>query len=153
MKVLVAGSYEVVPEHLVHRMKRNEFTVERASTFEDVVQLVSDFEQSLIIVGFDSDNENISLVRLIRRELKLDTPVLVLTKKVEHEALLQAFESGCDDYQQSDCDAQVIQARVNALIRRSGGQCSDIIEVGDITLDLTRHVVTVRNKEVSIRGL
>ena len=65
-----------------------------------------------------------------------DTPILVLTARVEETDKVLGLELGADDYVTKPFSLRELTARVNALLRRSGktGKEPEIIRVSDITL-------------------
>ena len=81
-----------------------------------------------------------------------DTPILVLTARVEETDKVLGLELGADDYVTKPFSMRELTARVNALLRRSGktGKGPEIIRVSDITLDLAGHVVEVGDQLVDL---
>ena len=81
-----------------------------------------------------------------------DTPILVLTARVEETDKVLGLELGADDYVTKPFSMRELTARVNALLRRSGktGKGPEIIRVSDITLDLAGHVVEVGDQLVNL---
>lgn len=153
MKVLIVGPDTAVPKTLEYRLKRKEFLTERIVSAEDAQSAVRDFGQSLIILGLDDDTLNESFLKFLRKHKKISSPVLILSPEVTKTALLAAFELGCDDYQQSDCEGEVLVARIKALIRRANGQADNIIQAGKVKINLTTHLVTVDGEAKKITSL
>lgn len=81
-----------------------------------------------------------------------DTPILVLTARVEETDKVLGLELGADDYVTKPFSMRELTARVNALIRRAnkGPQTAEIIRAADITLDKTGHLVEVREQPVEL---
>lgn len=152
VKILIVGTHEVVPEHLVHRLIRNGFATDRATNSEDGRLLISSFEHTLIVLGLGDAQADQSLLEFARITRKLEVPIFVLSEKVVTEAAVKAFSLGCDEYQQSDCHAEEFFSRITALIRRSCGQSTNSIEAGDIVINLTKHTITIAGSEVHLPG-
>lgn len=81
-----------------------------------------------------------------------DTPILVLTAKVEETDKVLGLELGADDYMTKPFSLRELTARVNALIRRSSKTIQDkeILRVADVTLDIQGHSVEVGDQLVEL---
>jgi two-component system alkaline phosphatase synthesis response regulator PhoP len=81
-----------------------------------------------------------------------DTPILVLTAKVEETDKVLGLELGADDYVTKPFSMRELTARINALIRRAnkGLQESEILRAADIVLDKQGHLVEVGSQTVEL---
>ena len=74
-----------------------------------------------------------------------DTPILVLTAKIEETDKVLGLELGADDYMTKPFSLRELTARIQALLRRveksSRGQ--NVLRAANITLDITSHTVDV----------
>jgi two-component system alkaline phosphatase synthesis response regulator PhoP len=89
-------------------------------------------------------------MRLYSRES--ETPVIILTAKMEENDKVLGLELGADDYVTKPFGMRELTARVRAVIRRSEKQKvdHDILRTADITLDRSGRVVTVGNEQVDL---
>ena len=62
-------------------------------------------------------------------------PVLVLTARGDWQDKVEGLEAGADDYVTKPFRLEEVQARVNALQRRSAGRSQDQVEYGAICID------------------
>jgi len=80
--------------------------------------------------------DGIGLCRLIREELKLPLPIVMLTAKDDLDSKLDAFDLGADDYIVKPAALREIEARIRALIRRSRREVdASVLEVADLRMD------------------
>ncbi|WP_229054243.1 response regulator transcription factor [Aeromicrobium sp. Leaf350] len=79
-----------------------------------------------------------------------DLPVIVLTARDSVQDTVAALEGGAADYMAKPFRFDELLARVRLRLRRTGGVESDVIEVGDVSLDLRRRVATVGGREVEL---
>jgi two-component system alkaline phosphatase synthesis response regulator PhoP len=81
-----------------------------------------------------------------------DTPILILTAKVEETDKVLGLELGADDYVTKPFSPRELSARIRALIRRSGKNRleSDIYRAADVTLDRQGHLVEVAGQSVDL---
>lgn len=91
-------------------------------------------------------------VRLHAREA--DTPIIMLTAKVEEGDKILGLELGADDYVTKPFSVRELIARVRAVLRRVDKSSSDseeeVLQVGDVTLNYPRRIVTVAGKRVDL---
>jgi DNA-binding response OmpR family regulator len=81
-----------------------------------------------------------------------ETPVIMLTAKVEENDRVLGLELGADDYVTKPFSMRELAARVRAVLRRAGSPLpdSEILRAADITLDRANHVVTVSDRHVDL---
>ena len=86
----------------------------------------------------------------IRRQS--DVPIIMLTARVGEEDRITGLECGADDYIVKPFSARELEARVRAVLRRSGGTRDSriVLEAGDIRLDVEQHEVAVRGQPVEL---
>ncbi|WP_345789198.1 response regulator transcription factor [Luteolibacter sp. LG18] len=77
-------------------------------------------------------------------------PVLMLTARDGVPDRIRGLDSGADDYLTKPFDFDELLARLRALIRRTGGQASCRVEVGDVVLDTATRLVTCAGEEVPL---
>lgn len=68
-------------------------------------------------------------------------PVLVLTAKDALTDRVTGLDLGADDYLVKPIELDELHARIRALVRRSVGKASPMIQVDDVQIDTTRRVV------------
>src|SRR3984885_11093278 len=90
------------------------------------------------------DFDGICLIKAIRSWSPV--PVIVLSARIAESQRLAAFEAGADDYVIKPFSALELLARVRAALRRHvrGGLPRGILELGDLSIDLSRRVVQRR---------
>jgi DNA-binding response OmpR family regulator len=90
-------------------------------------------------------------VRTYRREK--DTPIILLTAKVEETDKVIGLELGADDYITKPFGMAELLARVRAVLRRANNavlEPPDILRRGAIVLNQSARTVTVRNQPVTL---
>ena len=75
----------------------------------------------------------------------------MLTAKGEERDELNGFSLGVDEYISKPFSPKILVARVEAILRRSGGKAEeDLMSAGGIKVDKTAHRVTVDGKPVEL---
>jgi two-component system, OmpR family, response regulator len=77
-------------------------------------------------------------------------PVLVLTARDALSDRVKGLDSGADDYLTKPFELAELLARLRALIRRSAGKPSSVVEVGDIRIDTASKTVTKAGEAVAL---
>jgi DNA-binding response OmpR family regulator len=90
----------------------------------------------LMLPGLDG----MGVVQAIR-QMRVQTPVLMLTARGALEDKVAGLKAGADDYLTKPFAMEELIARVEALLRRRTRELdtSQRLQVGDLTLDLVRH--------------
>jgi two-component system response regulator QseB len=89
----------------------------------------------------------------VLRELRAsrnDTPVLVITARDAVTDRIAGLDSGADDYLVKPFDPAEVAARVRALLRRRAGRADNIIEAGELRLNLETRQVALGGREVAL---
>ena len=81
------------------------------------------------------------------------TPILILTARGSWMERVEGIDAGADDYLPKPFHHEELLARLGAIIRRSAGQASPIVESGSLRVDTRRATVTLDGKPVSLSSL
>jgi len=100
--------------------------------------------------------DGISICRKLREE-NYDTPILMLTAKIDEIDLVLSLELGADDYMKKPFSMRELLARVGALIRRSEKTVNKMeeesqakLKFGELVIDYAKHQVFVREKILNL---
>jgi two-component system alkaline phosphatase synthesis response regulator PhoP len=90
----------------------------------------------------------------VARELRKtgNTPIIILTARAEETDKLIGLELGADDYITKPFSPKELVARVRAMLRRVDNASSrgQVVQVADMTIDLSRMRVTVAGRQVEL---
>lgn len=94
--------------------------------------------------------DGLDVIREIRRASMV--PIIILTARGEESDKLVGLELGADDYMVKPFSPKELVARVRAVLRRGEAAAapSDLVRVGDLSLDLPRMRLTVAGREVEL---
>jgi len=84
------------------------------------------------------------------RELRIDTPILVLTARDAVPERVMGLDAGADDYVVKPVDLIELSARLRSLVRRSLGQFQDTLRWGEVELDPAARRVTCQGEVVAL---
>jgi two-component system KDP operon response regulator KdpE len=97
------------------------------------------------------DVEGLELLRTIRGR-KEGVPIVVLSSRGDEAGKVQALDLGADDYVTKPFGMDELLARMRAALRHQLQVHGErpIFRVGDLTVDLVRRIVRVRDQEVKL---
>lgn len=83
---------------------------------------------------------------------ELDTPIILLTARVDDDERVIGLELGADDYVTKPFRPRELVARVRAVLRRAGKTepQAKVLQVADITLDRDTRAVMVASRPVDL---
>ena len=79
-----------------------------------------------------------------------ETPVIIVSGQTEIEARLTCLNLGPDDYLTKPLHSEELVARLEALVRRANGQRKNVLEFGDLTLDLHARQAFVNDRPLDL---
>ena len=87
------------------------------------------------------------------RNMKINTPVIMLTAKSEIEDKLNGLEHGADDYVTKPFAMRELIARAKAVLKRAKNiEDTELLEYGDISLDVKNAMLRCGDNEIQISG-
>lgn len=79
-----------------------------------------------------------------------DAPVIMVTVKDSTDDKVKGFDLGVDDYIVKPFDLREVEARIEAVMRRSKAKEGPIITVGDLLIDDERKEVRLKEKPIEL---
>ncbi len=79
-----------------------------------------------------------------------DLPVLFLTVRSDSADIVAGFRAGADDYLSKPFELEVLYARIQAVLRRTGNVAEQYLSCGGIRMDQNRHIVYCQEDEVPL---
>ena len=76
--------------------------------------------------------------------------MLLLTAKDSIEDRVDGLDAGADDYLVKPFAFEELMARIRVMLRKKSGQSSNLLSVGDLTLDLGTHTVVRDGQPISL---
>lgn len=150
IKILVVDDEERMQKLLSDFLKMKDYEVLLAGNGEEAIDLFFK-EKSIALIILDvmmPKMDGWTALKTIREHSKV--PVIMLTARSEENDELKGFDYGADEYISKPFSPKILVARVEALLRRSGVQKEELLEVGGIVIDEAAHSVTVDGKPIEL---
>jgi two-component system response regulator TctD len=136
MRILLVEDNEDLGEAIEKRLRSAGHSVEWVRDGNDVVPTAQGDDFDAVALDLMLPNrDGIALIAELRRN-KFSAPILVITARSEIDDKVSLLDLGADDYLVKPFDLRELDARLRALIRRTGGQTSSTLSVGNLELDL-----------------
>jgi len=150
MRLLVVEDDTALRESLVARLKDAGFNVDAAADGEEGLYCGREYALDLAIIDLGLPKlPGLDLIRKLRAESKA-FPILILTARDDWQDKVEGLQAGADDYVAKPFHFEELQARVQALLRRSGGWAQPVLRCGPVALDPRTQEVTVHDQKVDL---
>lgn len=150
MRLLVIEDDETLRESLCRQLVAAGFGVEQAADGREGLYFALEYPVDLAIVDLGlPEMPGIDVIREVRAQGKT-YPILILTARDRWQDKVDGLDAGADDYVVKPFHFEEISARVNALLRRSGGWASSILCAGPVQLDTARQDLKVNGQAVEL---
>lgn len=106
------------------------------------------YDIAIIDIGLPKLN-GIDLIRALRAKQR-NFPILVLTARGHWQDKVSGLDAGADDYLVKPFHNEELLARLNALVRRSVGQASATLKLGQIELNTLTQQVQCKNQALEL---
>ena len=142
VKILLVDDNNSLLEQIRQILTSQRYIVETATNGEEALDKLFDTSFDAIILDIMMPKIDGLTVLEQTRKAGVDTPVIMLTAKGDVNDMVKGLDLGADDYLSKPFSMDELLARVRAVLRRSGGQCESILQVGDLMLNTVSREVT-----------
>ena len=80
---------------------------------------------------------------------KAEIPVIYLTALGDLESKVRGLSGGAEDYMVKPFEMLELLLRIEKILKRTG-KSEDVLKLGDITLDIKKHIVLKKNEQISL---
>ncbi len=151
-RILLVDDEEKIRNLLKNYLENEGFEVVQAADGLAALELVQSVKPNLVVLDWLLPGKNgLEVCREIRQ--KSSIPVIMLTAKTEEIDKLLGLEIGADDYITKPFSLRELTARIRVVLRRSEPgeeKKEELVRVGDLEVDLSRHEVYLKGKNVPL---
>ena len=150
MRILIVEDEVRLAETLRQLMEDQRYQVDTVYDGADGVDYGLAGQYDLIILDVMLPKVDGFQVAQRLRAAHVSTPILMLTARDEVSDKISGLDCGADDYMTKPFDTGELMARVRALTRRQGEVRSDVLTVGDLSLDCTSRLLSAGERSVRL---
>jgi len=152
VRVLVIEDDQALGRTLAAQLTQVGYKVDRAEDGREGLYYATEYPIDLAIIDLGLPTmSGLDVIQGVRRQGH-DYPILVLTARDRWQDKVEALKLGADDYVVKPFHVEEVLARVDALLRRSGGWAQSQLVCGPISLDTRTHDVSVDEQPVELTG-
>ncbi|MDO4686130.1 MAG: MtrAB system response regulator MtrA [Corynebacterium sp.] len=150
--ILVVDDDPAISEMLSIILESEGFNIVAVMDGAEAVATAERVQPDLILLDLMLPGMNgIDICRTIRQTSSV--PIVMLTAKTDTVDVVLGLESGADDYVNKPFKPKELVARIRARLRRSEDSPVEVIEIGDLSVDVPGHVVTRGGEEIQLTPL
>ncbi len=149
--ILMVDDKREIRELVSAYLGQDGFRVITAANGQEALFAARDSQPDLVILDLMMpEMGGYEFMRVYTKEA--DTPIIILTAKVEENERVIGLELGADDYVTKPFSPRELSARVRAVLRRASKQSEKPLhlEVAEIVLDQSMRTVTVDGRRVDL---
>jgi phosphate regulon transcriptional regulator PhoB len=151
--VLIVEDEPDIRNLLVHHLTRDGFRCRTAATGVDALARVRAMPPDLVVLDLMlPEMTGLEVCRRLRADpATAAVPIIMLTAKADEVDRVVGLEMGADDYVAKPFSPKEVVARVRAVLRRvHPGEAARPLTAGTVSLDASRHLVTIAGKPVEL---
>lgn len=149
--ILIVDDNRDVQRLVSEYLSENNFRVVTANNGRQALFVARQEKPDLILLDIMMPElDGYEFVRIYRKER--DTPIILLTARLEESDKVIGLELGADDYVTKPFGMAELVARIRAVLRRASNEPteSEMLRIGEVVLDKTAHLVTVQDRPVTL---
>lgn len=128
------------------------FEVDLVNSGDQVMAIFDSHQPDLVLLDVMLPGlSGIEVCTLLRE--KSMVPIVMLTAKGDSYDVVKGLEAGADDYMVKPFNPSELVARIKVRLRRSSGESSTTLRIGDITIDQVAHTIIRNGKTIPLTRL
>lgn len=152
MKVLLAEDDRKLAQLISKGLKRMSYAVETVHDGRAALNRMQKNSYDVAILDvMMPEIDGLEVCRQVR-ELRIETPVIILSSRGAVDDKVKGLDVGADDYLAKPFSLEELKARMRAAVRRKNPYNVPVMEVGDISLDVNRGMVFCGGRPVELSG-
>ncbi|QYJ87247.1 response regulator transcription factor [Shewanella mesophila] len=152
MRLLLVEDDLALQDNLKQHLLDANYTLDVASDGEEGLFQAEEYtyDAAIIDVGLPK-LDGIALISQLRAQ-GIDYPILILTARDSWQDKVEGLDAGADDYLTKPFHPEELIARLKALIRRSAGKSSPLIQNGIFSLNTSSHEIKAGEQQINLSG-
>ena len=148
-RILIVEDERPLREMVVFALKRTGYQADEAADCATARTAIADRLPDLLLLDWMlPDMSGLEFARALRRDdATRELPIIMLTARTTEDDKVMGLQSGADDYVTKPFSARELMARIEAVLRRTGGHEEELV-AGVIHMNTVSHRVTADDREV-----
>lgn len=150
MRVLVIEDEAALRETVVETLREEGFAADSCADGEEGLYKALHWDYDAILLDIMLPKMDGWEVLKAIRDAKKETPVMMLTARDGVEDRIKGLDQGADDYLPKPFDLAEMVARTRAIARRSAGQRTPELTVGNVSVNTSARQVTLNGESIEL---
>ncbi|MEO8721320.1 MAG: response regulator transcription factor [Ginsengibacter sp.] len=150
--ILIADDEPDILEILNFNLMAEGYQVIDAINGNEAVKLAEIHKPDLIILDVMMPGKTgFEVCKILRANIEFENTIIIFLTALNDESTeIKGLETGGDDYITKPISPKVLISRVNALFRRIIKETGSLLQIGDISIDREKYIVTLKNEEITL---
>ena len=150
--ILIADDEPDILEILNFNLQSEGYQVINATNGNEAARLAKLHKPVLIILDVMMPGKSgFEVCKILRADKEFENTIIIFLTALNDESTeIKGLETGGDDYISKPISPKVLISRVNALFRRIIKETGSILQIGDLTIDRERYIVSLKNEEINL---
>jgi two-component system alkaline phosphatase synthesis response regulator PhoP len=150
--ILIADDEPDILEIINFNLSAEGYQVITASNGNQALESAKLHKPDLIMLDIMMPGKSgLEVCKILRSKKEFDNTIIIfLTALNDDSTEIKGLEMGGDDYINKPISPRVLKSRVNALFRRIVKEAGNMLQIGDLSIDRERYMVTLRNEETTL---
>jgi DNA-binding response OmpR family regulator len=146
-KILIVDDEKDLCEILEFNLESEGYSIDVAYSGEDALKKPLEEYDLILLDVMMSGITGFKVANVIRKEKKLEVPIIFLTAKTDENDILTGFNVGADDYISKPFSVKEIIARIKAIMKRGTKTVNEESQISFKDLK-----INTKKKEITING-
>ena len=144
-KILVVDDEAQILRVLRQILTAHRYAVRTAEEGESALEIVGEWLPDLVLTDLQMPGmPGLELCRRLRAVSEI--PIVILSVRNEEETIVEALDTGADDYITKPFGTNELLARIRSSLRRVREKAANIIDNGDFHIDVSAHHASIQNR-------
>ena len=151
MKILIIEDEYNLADAISSMLKSKKYSVEiKTDGKQGLEEALTDIYDLIILDVMLPHKNGFEILKELRQE-KINSKILMLTAKNTIDDKMIGFNNGADDYLTKPFHMEELMARVNVQLRKNNSTSLDVIELGDIILNIKSMELCNKNEDHKVK--
>lgn len=150
MRILLAEDEKDLNHIIAQKLTADGYSVDCCFDGEEAIAVLSYTDYDAVILDIMMPKADGYAVLDALRRMKRTTPVLFLTARDSVSDRVKGLDRGANDYPVKPFSFEELSARLRAMMRTSFGASSNVLCIGDLSMDCSAHTVARNGMEIHL---
>lgn len=150
MKILIIEDEKDMLQNMQDTLEKENYLVETASDLNSAISKVGVYDYDCILLDINlPDGSGMEILNFLKENEKTEG-VIIVSARDSVDDRIKGLNTGADDYIAKPFHMAELNARVKALLRRKKFDGSELLKIGNISIDPEKHIAQTGYGEMEL---